>query len=693
MTEVTQNIEPRTTPRLQPLLHDLASCVAAPGLLLSSPDGQVRPRGVSGWFVGDVRLLDRCELSMQGSDLDLVRSATIGADRQEFSYVARSVGDRLPDPTVRIDRVRRLEADGFTEQLWVESVAEQPVDLVLQLDAGTDFASMATVKQGFHGERVPAQPSQGGLRWAVDRADAALDAQPAPVVDADAGSLVWRWRLTRGERREILVRATTATRATFGPGRPAPWRAAVEAADVRVRRTARQSLADLEGLLLADDGDQFLAAGSPWFLTLFGRDSLWAARMLVPFDTGLALSTLRVLARRQGTRDDESTEEQPGKIMHELRPGELDLGAQVLPPVYYGTVDATPLFVCTLADAHAWGADPEQVRELLPAVRRCLTWLLAQSAESGWLRYVDHTGHGLSNQGWKDSHDSVQFADGRLAEPPIALCEVQAYAYEAAVRGSALLEACGADPVPGLLEWAEALRARFAEAFWVDTPDGGPVAIALDGEKRRADSVTSNIGHLLGIGLLTAPATDRISALLTDPRLDSGFGLRTLASDSPRFSRLSYHGGTVWPHDTAIAVRGLAAEGQLEEAARLGRGLLVAAEDFGYRLPELYGGDAADDVPFPSVYPAACRPQAWSAAAPLAVLVAVTGIVADATTGRIEHPARTSRALGAFTLRGLRVGRETFDVHVGHDGAVRVELAAGSILTVHVRDQRPDVEE
>jgi glycogen debranching enzyme len=459
----------------------------------------------------------------------------------------------------------------------------------------------------------------------------------------------------------------------------------VEAVDVRLQRTARQSLADLAGLLLRDGDDRFLAAGSPWFLTLFGRDSLWAARMMVPFDTGLALSTLRTLARRQGRVEDHATEEQPGKILHEVRAGDLDLGEQVLPPLYYGSVDATPLFVCTLADAHDWGADPDEVRGLLPAARGCLEWLLAQSGGSGWLRYVDHTGRGLSNQGWKDSHDSIQFADGRLAAPPIALSEVQAYAHEAAVRGAALLTAFGEEPVPGLADWAAGLRTRFASAFWVDTADGGHVAVALDRDGRQADSVTSNMGHLLGTGILDAEHTARVADLLADPRLDSGFGLRTLASDSPRFSRLSYHGGTVWPHDTAISVRGLTAAGRLDAAAGLTAGLVRAAEGVAYRLPELYGGDAAVDVPFPAAYPASCRPQAWSAAAPLAALVALTGVVADASAGLVTHPERTSARLGEFTVRGLRVGEESFDVHVAADGTVRVHPEPGSSLRVHCR--------
>ena len=686
MTDITQTDPPTTTPRLQPLLHDLSSCVAAPALVLASADGQVRTGGVSGWYAGDVRLLDRLEVSVDGSALEVVRADTAGADRHEFTHVARSLGDRIPDPTVTVDHRRELDAAMLVETFTVSSAAQEPVDVVLHVDLGSDLAPMAEVKQGSVPPQVLAGPVPGGLAWRSERGGCEVVADPAAEVDP-GGRFTWRARLAPGETLRVRLRARTAQQGPFGPGRPALWAARVDAEDTRVRRTVAQSLADLEGLLLADEGgDRFLAAGSPWFLTLFGRDSLWAARMLVPFDTGLALSTLRTLARRQGRVDDPATEEQPGKILHEVRGGDLDLGDQVLPPVYYGSVDATPLFVCTLADAWGWGADAGEVRALLPAARACLEWVLEQSRESGWLRYVDHTGHGLSNQGWKDSHDSVQFADGRLADPPIALSEVQAYAYEAAVRGAALLAAFGEEPVAGLEEWAATLRERFDQGFWVDTEEGGHVAIALDRDGRRVDSVTSNLGHLLGTGVLAPARADRVAAVLADPRLASGFGLRTLSAESPRFSRLSYHGGTVWPHDTAIAVRGLAAEGRRDEAARLAAGVFAAAEGVAYRLPELYGGDAAAEVPHPTVYPAACRPQAWSAAAPLAALLALTGVSVDAAAGILSHPRITSAALGAFSLHGLRVGDLPFDVYVERDGAVRVDLPPGTPLEVHVTE-------
>lgn len=686
VTHVTQHSPSRSTPRLQPLLHDLASSVAAPALVLSAPDGQLRPGGVSGWYAGDVRLLDQLELAVDGSDLELVRSATIGADRQEFDYVARGLGDRMADPTVTLQRVRELTADTLVERITVTSTAQQSVSVTVRVTASSDLSPMTVVKRGADTSSVSPFPVEGGVAWSDGVSGCRLLAVPAPRLDEE-DTMVWGRDLDRGDRFEIELRASPTGHRLFEPGRPAPWTAlaGVEAADLRVRRTAEQSLADLAGLLLRDGDDRFLAAGSPWFLTLFGRDSLWAARMLLPFGSDLALSTLRVLARRQGERDDPETEEQPGKILHEVRATALDLGAQLLPPVYYGSVDATPLFVTTLADAYAWGGDPDEIRALVPAARGCLEWILAQSADSGWLRYVDHTGHGLSNQGWKDSHDSVQFADGRLAEPPIALCEVQAYAYEAAIRGADLLASLGEVEVPGLLAWAEELRLRFIEDFWVGSPANGHLAIALDGTGQQVDSVTSNMGHVLGTGILDPGRARRVAELLASPALASGFGLRTLASDSPRFSRLSYHGGSVWPHDTAVAVLGLTSEGRFDEAAALTVGVVTAAEGFGYRLPELYGGDVARDVPFPAAYPAACRPQAWSAAAPLAALVAVTGIRVDAPGRTLSHPERTSTVLGAYSVHGLRVGASELSVHVAVDGTVRVDLTPGSTLTVRTR--------
>ena len=661
------------TSHLVPALHDLAVSVAAPAIVLSGPDGQVRRGGAEGWFVDDVRLLTELTVTVEGSDLELVRSAVLGADRQEYTYVARRLGGWLHDPTVTLDRRRTLTASRLVEEIEVSSRSQEDVALVLCVDVVGDLAPMAQVREGRETTPVEARPSASGLVWEEGERSFSLSCEPACNELVDGQRLVWRTTVSPGGSFTVRLRLEAAGSPQFGAGGPPPFHVAVAAPDPRLSRLGSQSVADLGGLLMRDGDDAFLAAGSPWFLTLFGRDSLWAARLLTPYGTDLAMSTLRALARRQGTRDDEASKEQPGKILHEVRNTTLELGGMTLPPVYYGSVDATALFVCTLADAWRWGADPSDVRALVPAARRCLEWVVAQSRESGWLRYVDRTGRGLANQGWKDSVDSVQHADGRLAEAPIALCEVQGYAYEAAVRGAELLEALGEPAVEGLADWAAELRERFQREFWVDTPEGGHVAIALDASGERAGSVTSNMGHLLGTGILSADQVDRVVTVLSAPAMASGFGLRTLSSSSPRYSRLSYHGGSVWPHDTAIAVRGLAVEGRLDEAARLTAGIVAASDGVAFRLPELYGGDAASDVPQPSAYPAACRPQAWSAAAPLACLAAVAGL--DVADGSLTHPPRTSTHLGPFTLDGVRVGDASFTVSVAPDGTVTSDAA------------------
>jgi glycogen debranching enzyme len=304
------------------------------------------------------------------------------------------------------------------------------------------------------------------------------------------------------------------------------------------------------------------------------------------------------------------------------------------------------------------------VEALLPSLEAALAWMrdFGDSDGDGLLEYVDETGHGLSNQGWKDSGDSVQWRSGELAEGPIALCEVQAYAYEAATHGADLLEHFGRD-ADDWRDWASRLKARFDETFWIDDPDGAYPAIALDASKNAVDTVTSNLGHLLGTGLLSADQAALVAARLVSPEMSSGYGLRTMSTDSAGYWPLSYHGGSVWTHDTAIAIDGLVKDGFRDEAGELIAGLLAAASGFDYRMPELHSGDAASTAGRPIPYPAACRPQAWSAAAAVSVLGSSLGLVAG------TELSASPGALGApIGVRGLRFGG--FDVSVDVDGTV-----------------------
>jgi glycogen debranching enzyme len=322
----------------------------------------------------------------------------------------------------------------------------------------------------------------------------------------------------------------------------------------------------------------------------------------------------------QGTRHAPEAAEEPGKIMHELRRQSLVIDDDItLPPLYYGTVDATPLFVCLLHDAWRWGLPDDQVRALLPSLEAALGWMRddGDADGDGLLEYIDRSGHGLANQGWKDSGDSVQWRDGSLAQGPIALCEVQAYAYAAAMGGAALLDAFERPGGDEWRAWAARLREAFHAKFWITDPERcgelGPYpAIALDANKQPVDTVTSNLGHRRGTGLLDPEQSALVAARLGSPELDSGYGLRTMSTDSAGYWPLSYHGGSVWTHDTAIAVLGLAREGHDAVATSLARGLLRAAEGFDYRMPELHSGDAAGDASRPVPYPASCRPHALS---------------------------------------------------------------------------------
>jgi glycogen debranching enzyme len=404
-------------------------------------------------------------------------------------------------------------------------------------------------------------------------------------------------------------------------------------------------------------GDVFLAAGAPWYFTLFGRDSIWAARLLLPFGWQLAAGTLRALAACQGSKLDPETAEAPGKIPHELRrAGSL----------YYGTIDATPLWICLLHDAWRWGMPASQVRALLPALHAALECIsrYGDSDGDGLLEYIDQSGHGLSNQGWKDSGDAIRFADGRIAKPPVALCEVQGYAYEAAMAAAELLTAFGEPGADRWRAWAAGLAEAFRASFWL--PDGYP-ALALDAAKQPVDSLTSNIGHLLATGLLTKDEESLVAGRLAGPDMDSGFGLRTMSAGNAGYNPLSYHCGSVWSHDTAIVIRGLYRSGHGDDAARLAEGLLSAAAAFDWRLPELFSGEDRGPVP----YPAACRPQAWSAAAAGALAQALLGLDVDAPAGlvRVEPPdVPPGRAGRRLRVDGLVAGDETFSAGIDEAG-------------------------
>ncbi len=565
----------------QTYLNTLVTAVWAPAMSLSGRDGQVRPTGPEGLYVNDLRALSQFELRVNGSEPLPLGFDLVGGAANEFHSAVAGIGNPGPDLSVFVSRRRVLNATGMVETFTLTSYARSTVHCQVEVQFGCDLAAIAEVRSGLRPAAQTAAAGDHGLVWDLpDRASVHVGCSPAPdVIDALNGSV--RWEFVVEPREAVTWRAAVELQDRGGPavfvaappttsgGLAVPD---VEATDRRLKRLLQMSLADLEALRMvapAEPSEVFLAAGAPWYLTLFGRDSIWAARMLLPLSSELALGTLCTLARRQGQAFDTQTGEQPGRILHEVRRPDISTylktddgrsrGNVSLPPVYYGTVDATPLWVCLLHDAWRWGVAAGDVESLLGPMQRCLTWLTELGCQAdGFVSYIDESGQGLANQGWKDSWDGVQFRDGRIARAPLALCEVQGYAYEAATAGAELLEAFGRPGADRWREFAAGLAERFRARFWVDDGEGAYPAIALDGDGTAVDSLSSNIGHLLGTGLLNGRESDLVARRLLGPDLNSGLGLRTLAASSGGFNPLSYHGGSVWAHDTAIAISGLA---------------------------------------------------------------------------------------------------------------------------------------
>ncbi len=679
-------------------LSDLVTAVCAPAMCLSGRDGQIRPVGVEGLYVQDVRALSHGVLTVNGSEPVPLGYELVGGPANEFHGAAAGVGNPGPDLTVFVARRRELNRAGMLETFEMSSHARSQVRCRVEVKFGCDLASLAALRS----RRRPPAPhavavTADGLEWDVPgRASVRVACWPRPAT-IDAASGVVGWDVVVDPGRSVTWSASTelvnlGSPAVFVAAAPVPPGQSpvldVDAADPRLRNFVEISVADLDGLRTRSPDEPeavFLAAGAPWYLTLFGRDSIWAARLLLPLGTELARGTLRTLAARQGQVFDMETSEAPGKILHEVRRPDMsahlkdDDGhnerAVSLPPVYYGTVDATPLWVCLLHDAWRWGMAADDVEALIDPMQRCLGWLAeAGCRPDGFVSYVDESGRGLANQGWKDSWDAVQFRDGRIARAPLALCEVQGYAYEAAIAGADLLEAFGRYGAERWREFAAALAERFRARFWVEDDEGHYPAIALEADGTPVDSLASNIGHLLGTGILSQPESDLVAQRLLGPDLNSGFGLRTLAASSRGFNPLSYHCGSVWAHDTAIAVAGLArtpGAAAREAALALIEGLLSAAEAFRYRLPELYGGHLRRSQFAPRPYPASCHPQAWAAASSVAITAALLGIQPDVPAGTVAL-APLGAGAGLRSIGGLRVGDASVSVYPGKVGEERL---------------------
>jgi len=628
-----------TRPR-QPWLHECDITVDGPLTVISEPGGDLGPAG-TGILFDDRRVVRTLQLRLDDVGCVPVASSAVGAVAEHWG-AARHLGDPGPDPTVEVHRRRAIDGSTVTETITVQSRHAAALTTTVTLLVDGDGAELGMIKAGRGGAPLPAvaAPSAG---WCDERHGTSIEARPAPaeVVARPEGGLCLRWLVSvePGSAASIVVtfsfhrRQATSFDADAG-AELTDWNtepAAGRTSDPRLAELVRVGLTDLRHLTLRDPlapADVVAAAGTPWYLTLFGRDALWTARFMVGHSRTLVAGTLRSLARRQAGVTDAETAAEPGKILHELRRTSVASVELGLPPLYYGTVDATPLWIVLLRDGWRAGMPTDEVADLLPALDGALGWLDTAVSRSpdGLLRYVNESRHGLSNQGWKDSTDAMRCADGSIAPPPIALLEAQAYAVAAAQAAADLGDAFGRDAAgrdaTGWRRWADDLAGRVRERYWVGDGADAYLAMALDARGRPVDGVGSNMGHVLGTGLLTPAESSRVVARLLRPDMLRDFGIGTLSSENPAYNPIGYHTGSVWAHDTAIAAAGMAQAGFADEAAVVAERLVRLGAASDYRLPELCGGEPVGRRPVP--YPAACRPQAWAAAAAMVVLDILT---------------------------------------------------------------------
>jgi glycogen debranching enzyme len=627
-----------------------------------------------GFFAGDTRFVSHWVLRVDEAPLELL---SLDQDRHfDAQFVLTPVVGPEEQATCSVVR-RRLIDRVWMEDITVINHLHQTSEIKVALEVGADFADLFEVKDGKVAARQVTFAEDAGrlvLDYSRDDFRRSLTvASTAPGIVTPSGFLFaleigpgeqWSTTFTitpgptghespaEGPRSRADMRGRSLAKANELDG----WLAdapVLESDDPDLIRTYRAGLSDLGALRMHPDrglAATLPAAGLPWFMALFGRDSLITSLQTLPYEPGLAATTLRALAALQATGRDDFHETEPGKILHELRLGELTARGERPHSPYFGSADATPLFLILLAEYHRWTGDSALVRELEPNARAALDWI-AESGDRDGDGYVEYERRneesGLVNQCWKDSWDAIQFADGSLAQGPIATAEIQGYVYDAQVRSAHLAREVWDDQaLSGRLEGrAGALRAGFKRDFWL--PERGTYALALDGDKRPVDSLTSNIGHLLWSGILDQPEAAGVAARLLGEELFSGWGVRTLGRGEAGYNPLGYHTGTVWPHDNSLIAAGLARYGHHEEATAIAAAILGAAPFFEHRLPEVFAGFPRSMTSVPVAFPTASRPQAWAAGTPLLLLTSLLRLRPGSSEGEIQ----ASSGIGRIALR------------------------------------------
>ncbi len=664
-----------------------------------------------GLFADDTRFLSRLELTIDGKRPLLLSSGTVEYFSAAY-FLRNPLTDRLPLDSVLIKR-ERFVGEGMQDHIELTNTTTKTLEFRLDVALAADFADIISVKEWDFslGDPTHAKPLPSPVAAEYDeRNNQFVLVDPdgfgqTQVIFSEYGNSngtgigydltlapreTWSMRVdvgldTDGEpgrAPQVVERHFGEERARVGES-VAAWQLRVpqiRASWNDLRQTFGQSVNDLAALRMrtADDAGhgKLPAAGMPWFMTVFGRDTVITCLQTLIFGPELARSALRELAALQATEVDPSRDAEPGKIVHEVRRGKC---AAKWFDRYYGSVDATPLFLILLSETWRWTDDTELVHELHEPAMAALRWIdeYGDRDGDGFVEYGRRTERGLDNQSWKDSGDSQRFHDGRFAQVPIAPCEVQGYVYDAKRRMAELAREVWRDPALSerLESDAEQLRSRFDEAYWVDER-GGYYALALDAEKNRVDSLCSNIGHLLWSGIVPPGRVNAVVDALMGDDLWSGWGVRTMSSAEAAYSPISYHNGTVWPHDNSLIAWGLTRHARWPEAQRIVRSMLDAAGTFSYQLPEVFAGLSRSDSPFPIAYPTAARPQAWAAGTPVLLLQLLLGIQPDRRRHVIESvtPFELPAWTGDVRLSGLRAFGRVWDVRL-EDGDVSVAEA------------------
>jgi glycogen debranching enzyme len=674
--------------------------------------------GADGLFDSDTRFLSHLELLIEGTHPLLLGSA-IRDDNLSY-YVDLTNPDLYEDDriwllkdTVHIGRTIYLLDGSLRERIALTNHGAQQVQLTLALAFASDFADIFEVRgvrrkrrgQSWSRTLGPSGVllSYRGLDGTVR--ETAISFEPAPTQQLESAA-TFSLELAPGGKYTIF--ATVSSRSqlphstrSFFKGLAGLHRerrcatrgaAAVETSNAVLNEILCRSMADLYMLVTSTGDGPYPYAGIPWYSTTFGRDGLVTALQLLWVDPAIAKGTLKRLARYQATAEDAHNDASPGKILHEMRGGEMALLGEVPFQLYYGSVDGTPLFVM-LAGLYAQRTgDYAFVRELWPAVELALAWIdrWGDLDGDGFIEYARAAETGLANQGWKDSHDAIFHADGNLAEGPIALVEVQGYVYAAKLLAAACAQKLGLPERAAALEQqAEILRTRFEEAFWCE--DIGTYALALDGAKRPCKVRTSNAGQALASGIARPDRARRVADSLAQPRFHSGWGIRTVAAGEALYNPMSYHNGSIWPHDNALIAHGLARYGFKDGINVIFDGLVQATTYMDHRrIPELYCGFRRRPGRGPTLYPAACSPQAWAAGAPFLLLQAALGLEFDPEGRRIMlvNPSLPSFA-GEITIRNLGLGDASADIAVRkHGGALSLQIlrATGDLHVALVFD-------